>query len=415
MNSTKSNQSLEKLKEARTPWETVLTSTPVIMTVVATLLAGQSTSEMSRAQYYRSLASQSQSKVGDQWAFFQAKRIRGTTLDATADLFDALTNLDPVDPASMESAVNRLEQQLTQGAADAKRLAALLPPAAGSAAAPGGLEQAVRRLVETAEKSAAAAVQVKGRILATLRQPSTEQALTYLNAQQLPSFDKKAVDADPQVKQALDAIRRQAGDAVLTPLVLEITPAALKAAFQTAEDNGRGFDERCKPVEDALKALARLIDAALGPARAYLRAARTVSRAAAGQTDSRRNSAEMQSALARVAATAEEVKQSTIDWASDYKGARHRFNARRYERETQDHQDVAYLNEIQVHQHSAESDRHLLRSRRFFYGMLLAQMAVTISTLALAVRHKSVLWGLAAFAGLGALLYGVYVYLGMAP
>jgi hypothetical protein len=51
--------------------------TPVIMTVVATLLAGLSTKTMTKAQYVRALAAQPQSKSGDQWAFFQAKRLRG--------------------------------------------------------------------------------------------------------------------------------------------------------------------------------------------------------------------------------------------------------------------------------------------------------------------------------------------------
>ena len=37
-------------------WGKVLTATPVVMTVIATLLAGLSSSEMTRAQYDRSLA-----------------------------------------------------------------------------------------------------------------------------------------------------------------------------------------------------------------------------------------------------------------------------------------------------------------------------------------------------------------------
>ena len=45
-------------------WGKILTATPVVMTVVATALAGLASSEMTRAQYYRSLAAQQQSKAG---------------------------------------------------------------------------------------------------------------------------------------------------------------------------------------------------------------------------------------------------------------------------------------------------------------------------------------------------------------
>ena len=57
-------------------WGKVLAATPIVMTVIATLLAGLSSSEMTRAQYDRSLAAQHQSKAGDQWSYFQAKRLR---------------------------------------------------------------------------------------------------------------------------------------------------------------------------------------------------------------------------------------------------------------------------------------------------------------------------------------------------
>src|SRR5437762_8154068 len=67
-------------------WQAVLTSMPVVLTVVATLLAGLSTSEMTLAQYHRSLAAQNQSKVSDQWGFFQAKRIRQTGMEHAFDL-----------------------------------------------------------------------------------------------------------------------------------------------------------------------------------------------------------------------------------------------------------------------------------------------------------------------------------------
>ena len=72
-----------------TQWGRILTATPVVMTIVATLLAGLASSEMTRAQYDRSLAAQQQSKAGDQWSYFQAKRLRGGMQRASSQIITA--------------------------------------------------------------------------------------------------------------------------------------------------------------------------------------------------------------------------------------------------------------------------------------------------------------------------------------
>src|SRR5213082_981319 len=74
----------------------MLAATPVVMAVVATLLAGLASSEMTRAQYRRSLGAQQQSKAGDQWSFFQAKRLRGAYQQNTAELIQSLTEVHPL-------------------------------------------------------------------------------------------------------------------------------------------------------------------------------------------------------------------------------------------------------------------------------------------------------------------------------
>jgi hypothetical protein len=84
----------------QTTWGKTLSATPVVMAVVSTMLAALSTSEMSRAQYDRSLAAQQQSKAGDQWSFFQAKRLRGSMQRGTLDL---LTSMAPVRPLTADS------------------------------------------------------------------------------------------------------------------------------------------------------------------------------------------------------------------------------------------------------------------------------------------------------------------------
>src|SRR5690349_8246595 len=107
------NQSSPPAKPPKSRWETIITSTPVFLTVVATLLAGQSSGEMTRAQYHRSLASQNQSKVGDQWAFFQAKRDRGTTRETVAEALGALTGTARVELAELQAAAERLPGEFT--------------------------------------------------------------------------------------------------------------------------------------------------------------------------------------------------------------------------------------------------------------------------------------------------------------
>lgn len=110
----------------QTTWGRILVATPVVMTVVATLLAGLASSEMTRAQYNRSFAAQQQAKAGDQWSFFQAKRLRGTMQLGTLDVLKGTTSLRPLDEAGLQKF----------GEVDAAAAAALLkgelPPVPGS-------------------------------------------------------------------------------------------------------------------------------------------------------------------------------------------------------------------------------------------------------------------------------------------
>src|SRR5664279_5348369 len=82
-------------------WGKMLVATPVVMTVIATLLAGLASSEMTRAQYDRSLAAQLQSKAGDQWGYFQAKKLRGALQHSTLDLLRSTVAVRPLDAAAL--------------------------------------------------------------------------------------------------------------------------------------------------------------------------------------------------------------------------------------------------------------------------------------------------------------------------
>jgi len=73
----------------------LLLVTPVVMTVIATLLAGLASSEMTRAQYDRAYAAQIQSKAGDQWNYFQAKKLRSAMQRNSLELLQASAEVRP--------------------------------------------------------------------------------------------------------------------------------------------------------------------------------------------------------------------------------------------------------------------------------------------------------------------------------
>lgn len=86
----------------QTKWGKTLLATPVIMTVIATLLAGLASSEMTKAQYDRALGAQLQSKAGDQWAYFQAKKLRGAMQRNSFEILTATTDLRPIENPLLE-------------------------------------------------------------------------------------------------------------------------------------------------------------------------------------------------------------------------------------------------------------------------------------------------------------------------
>jgi hypothetical protein len=87
-----------------TKWGKILSATPVVMAVIATMLAGLASSEMTHAQYDRSLAAQLQSKAGDQWSYYQAKKLRSAVAHNTLDLLLATSDVQPFDPANLSNA-----------------------------------------------------------------------------------------------------------------------------------------------------------------------------------------------------------------------------------------------------------------------------------------------------------------------
>lgn len=75
----------------------ILITNPVVMTVIAMLLASLSNSEMIKAQYDRSLGAQRQSNAGDKWSFFQAKHLCSSLERNSLNLLGAGVKHPPFD------------------------------------------------------------------------------------------------------------------------------------------------------------------------------------------------------------------------------------------------------------------------------------------------------------------------------
>ena len=272
----------EELKQNAPPtkWGKILTVTPVVMTVVATLLAGLASSEMTRAQYDRAYAAQLQSKAGDQWGYFQAKKMRGAMQKNSLELLQATAEIHP--PAN----------------------------------------------------------------------PALEK---------IPAPAK--LNLDPKIEAAIRAVENQMSEPEVDALLKPVDDKAISQALQSAKDNVRAFDAANAPATQAMDQLEKSLPSGDKAA------------------------------------------------ARDFTAARMRQTAARYDAEAGLNQSIANLYELQVRKANISAERHHKRSSRFFFGMLAAQAAVIVSTLAMAAQKRSFLWTVAAAAGLAAITFAVYVYL----
>jgi hypothetical protein len=274
-------------------WGKVLGVTPIVMTVIATMLAGLASSEMTKAQYDRSLAAQLQAKAGDQWGYFQAKKLRSAVARNTLDLLAATAEVPPLDPAALPKA-----------------------------------------------------------------EAATVAALT---KNQLPEAAPAKFDGG--VQTALDALGNSRPETEIAAALAKVKAATLAEALTAAQDAATAFDNATRSINRA----SDKFDEAL----------------MAGDQKTFRG----------------------------FSAARLRYTAARYDAEARLNQAVASVYELQVRQNNYTAEEHHRRSGKFFYGMLASQMAVIISTFALAARQRNFLWSIAAAAGMAAVSFSLYVYL----
>jgi Domain of unknown function (DUF4337) len=201
-----------------TRWGKMLSATPVVMAVVATMLAGLASSEMTRAQYDRALAAQQQSKAGDQWSFFQAKRLRGALQRNSVDLLQSTVELHPLNIAALKDAAEQLPAQPEQSEA----------------------------------------AKVRSEMLAVLDSPTGQQVLAFLQRGEVPQAGA-APELDPNVKAALDAVENLAPDPEMVPLLARVSINTLDEALRAARDRAQAFDTATKPVNQSIDQIENLL------------------------------------------------------------------------------------------------------------------------------------------------------------
>ena len=186
-------------------WGKILSGTPVVLAVIATMLAGLASSEMTAAQYDRSYAAQLQSKSGDQWSFFQAKRLRSAIQNNTLDLLLASAGRRTVDAATLQKAL------------------------AGSPAS------------------------------TALESPAGQQALAIIQEASMPKLP--AVAAPPlEIQAVLAAIETGQPESDIAAKLAKVEDAALAGAVRAAREQTMALDALLKPVGQVIDTIEQNVD-----------------------------------------------------------------------------------------------------------------------------------------------------------
>ncbi len=284
----------DELKKDLPPnkWGKILGATPIVMTVIATMLAGLASSEMTKAQYDRASSAQLQSKAGDQWGYYQAKKLRSAVARNSLDLLAATSDVSPLTADALLGA-------------EAATVDAL----------------------------------VKNKI------PAATPA-----------------QFDDGVKAALEAVDGSRPESEVLAALAKVKDATLAESLNAAKDAANAFDNATKGINKSVDKLDETL--------------------MAGDKNVFRS----------------------------FSAARLHYTSARYETEAKLNSAIGGIYELQVRKGNLSAEHHHKRSQKFFYGMLAAQMAVIISTFSIAARQKSLLWSLAAAAGMAAVSFAAYVY-----
>jgi hypothetical protein len=425
--------------EKKTLWERILFSTPVVMTVMATVLAGASSGMMTQAQYHRALAAQYQSKVGDQWNFFQARRIRGSTVNMTTQSLRALTEIGEVDEAGVravfasvvgdleraEQETARLLEKIKEGANGEKSAAEkLLKQLKAQGQRARKLQDDLQRTLDgqepkTSSKGASEEAKAEGASKEEKTMSVAEQ-FAYLTGRSLPvPDDEKTIDPatgkerllpveaalekdiqqiSPHMVGAIKLVKGRASTKQLKELIRNVPEEKVDDAIEAVLKRERAFDQLSRGPTNLGRRLTEKLGQLLALARSFDRETHAFAGTVQGGAD-------------KLTGLSEKAKADVQKVFNSFHVAELDYEARRYEREARYNQGLAEVLEVLVAESAINSDIFRARSNWLFFGMLAAQAGVTIATFSLAVRKRSVLWAVAASAGLSALAIAGYGFI----
>jgi hypothetical protein len=413
-------------EKPKTIWDRILTSTPIILTIVATLLAGLSSGEMTRAQYFRAVAAQNQSKVSDQWNFFQAKKIRGTDMDGTITVLNALAEPGEITGPILSATVDRIASDFRRSATESEALEKAIT-AAGTDLGSGRdrLATAAAELKKSTVAKAAQAEEVRNKIIAErTKGEMAGGSLGPLGSDSLPSpggstsppktiLNDLCREINPHFLDALEEVEAGKTERDMRTIG-DITEKQIHDAIDRCQASSAEWEASCEATTNLCRRLDKLLKEYAAVARRQERAVRDFeAELVVLPSGDARGVSEVRQTAATLAHTVSDLRRSADDLSRNYQAANLGYTSRRYDREGSFNRYIGDLYELDVRKASLESDRHLARSQHFFNAMLAAQAGVTIATFSLAVRFRSVLWGLATVAGATALTIGGYVYLRM--
>lgn len=347
-------------------WGTILTTTPIVLTVLATAFAGSSDTQMNEAMYFRSLASQHQSKAADQWGFFQAKRIRGTNLEMTIELLQGLAHPGQFDPEKVNGVLAYMLQLLEKAGNVSNSDAA-----------------AVAAKIKT----------IREKLAKLLADNATTPSLAILKGGALPEVAMRTLpnqETQQQITAVVREIEERKTESETAGLVGKLGVNDIDQATQLAEEDAMKVEAANEPITKTFKEF-RILFAELADVVSPFR------NAAAFPQEER-------SSLAQVSALADQLNNS-------FRTALLSYEAKRYQQEAAFNRHAASIYEVSVRRSSITAEQYRQRSKKLFYCMLFAQAGVTLSSLALARAQHSLFWLLAALAGCIALGFSTYAYL----
>jgi hypothetical protein len=391
------------------------------------------------------VAAQDQAKVSDQWSYFQAKRIRGTNMLMTIRTLRSLTDTTEISPEAFQEAFEQLTRDLEQADQQAAKLSEAVQEgreALGSGAEP--LQACVKELRDKLAGQRKEAYKLRDVVRKYLESPEKQAKgekeplpprrdyFVYLESRKLP-VSKDEVGSDgrdlppsevikmeimkiegvqeedkSKIRHAMKMIAGRAAPAELKKVVRTIPSEQIREALVKAEDRITLFDQTSEPVNRTVRGLVEQAGQLLAVARGFEKQTR---RCLDKVTHEDKVTNDVRTPARQLADLAVSARDRSLALFNSANTSELDYEARRYDREARYNQETAYLYEVLVREAAFNSDTLKTRSQNVFYGMLAAQGGVTIATFALAMRKRSLLWGLASAAGLAALTIGTWSFL----